>query len=76
MTWSIYSRQCFTCYDASREREVLERESAIKQQELQIHADSMTLRQLQTELLDQYNTVIASLPRMEDRYCANTSFFC
>lgn len=58
-----------TCNNHSqcRERQVSEREFTLKQQTDQILGQQGSLQQLQTELMDQYNAVVASLPRLEDR---------
>ena len=50
-----------------RERQLFEREDAVKQQADCILGQQATLQQLQIELLDQYNAVVASLPRLDDR---------
>ena len=55
---------------ACREHLVLQREVAASQQEDSLLAQHKTLQQLQLELMDQYNAVVASLPSMEDRYVA------
>ena len=50
-----------------RERQVLLKEITIKQQADQIIEQRAIVQQLQIELLNEYNTVVASLPRLEDR---------
>ncbi|KAL3145746.1 hypothetical protein ABBQ38_015126 [Trebouxia sp. C0009 RCD-2024] len=50
-----------------RERQVVRKEVAVKQQADQIAEQHAVVQQLQIELLNQYNTVVASLPRLEDR---------
>ena len=55
--------KCLKC----RQRQVSDREDAVKEQADNILGQQTTLRQLQAELLDQYNTVVASLPGLDDR---------
>lgn len=50
-----------------REHQAGRQEVTMKQQADKIVQERAILQQLQMELLNQYNTVIASLPRLEDR---------
>ncbi|KAL3156076.1 hypothetical protein ABBQ32_013064 [Trebouxia sp. C0010 RCD-2024] len=50
-----------------REHQVVRKEVTIKQQADQVAEQHAIVQQLQIELLNQYNTVVASLPRLEDR---------
>lgn len=53
--------------DMCREVQMLEREAAVKQQERALQSQQTALQQLQIELMNQYNTVLAGLPSLEDR---------
>lgn len=50
-----------------REQQVLERELAVSKREEHTQGQQAVLKQLQLDLLQQYNAVVAELPKVEDR---------
>ena len=59
-----------------REQQVLDRELAVSKHEDELQTQQAVFRQLQLDLLQQYNAVVAALPRVEDRLVSRVQCTC